>query len=165
MTGVQTCALPICNDSWARDHGPITVLHDGKPLLLNFTFNAWGNKFPAELDNQITAKLHAAGAFHTTPLKSIDMVFEGGSIESDGCGTLLTTSRCLLSATRNTQMSQSDIERRLCQLFGLSRVLWLDDGHLAGDDTDSHIDTLARFCNETTIAYVKIGRASCRERV
>ncbi len=141
------------NDSWVRDHGPITVLQNGKPLLLDFTFNAWGNKFPAELDNQITAKLHAAGAFHSTPLQTVKMVLEGGSIESDGAGTLLTTN-CLLTTTRNRKMSKSEIEQQLCQLFGLSRVLWLEDGHLAGDDTDSHIDTLARFCNEKTIAYV-----------
>ncbi len=142
------------NDSWVRDHGPITIIQDGKPLLLDFTFNAWGNKFSAELDNQITTKLHAAGAFHNTPLTPIEMVLEGGSIESDGCGTLLTTANCLLTTTRNRGVSRSSIERKLCQLFGLSRVLWLDDGYLAGDDTDSHIDTLARFCNEKTIAYV-----------
>ena len=82
------------------------------------------------------------------------MVLEGGSIESDGCGTLLTTANCLLTTTRNGEVNRSEVERRLCQLFGLSRVLWLDDGYLAGDDTDSHIDTLARFCNEKTIAYV-----------
>ncbi len=142
------------NDSWARDHGPITILQNRRPQLLDFTFNAWGNKFSAELDNQITRKLHAAGAFRDTPLTTVEMVLEGGSIESDGCGTLLTTTNCLLTTTRNSGMSRSDIEQRLCQLFGLSRVLWLDDGYLAGDDTDSHIDTLARFCNEKTIAYV-----------
>ncbi len=142
------------NDSWARDHGPITLLDAGKPILLDFTFNAWGDKFTADLDNQITTHLQTAGAFGNTPLKRIEMVLEGGAIESDGCGTLLTTSRCLLSATRNPEMSKARIEQQLCKTLGLSRVLWLDDGYLAGDDTDSHIDTLARFCDQRTIAYV-----------
>ncbi len=142
------------NDSWVRDHGPITILDAGKPTLLDFTFNAWGDKFTAELDNQITAHLHSVGAFGNTPLKQIDMVLEGGAIESDGGGTLLTTTRCLLSSTRNPKMSKAEIEQQLCQLFGLSRVLWLDDGYLAGDDTDSHIDTLARFCDDKTIIHL-----------
>ncbi len=142
------------NDSWARDHGPITLLEAGRPILLDFTFNAWGDKFTADLDNQITAHLHTAGAFGNTPLKRVEMVLEGGAIESDGCGTLLTTSRCLLSSTRNPEMSKARIEQQLCKILGLSRVLWLDDGYLAGDDTDSHIDTLARFCDEKTITYV-----------
>ncbi|MCF6218577.1 MAG: agmatine deiminase family protein [Gammaproteobacteria bacterium] len=149
-----TLYLVDSNDSWARDHGPITILDAGKPTLLDFTFNAWGGKFTAKLDNQITTHLHAAGAFGHTPLKRVEMVLEGGAIESDGCGTLLTSSHCLLSPTRNPNMDKASIEQQLCQLFGLSRVLWLDDGYLAGDDTDSHIDTLARFCDDKTIIHV-----------
>lgn len=142
------------DDSWVRDHGPITVLRNGKATLLDFTFNAWGDKFKANLDNQITRHLHAAGAFNHAAIETIDMVLEGGGIESDGKDTLLTTSTCLLSSTRNPLMDKMAIEQRLCKLFGLKRVLWLEHGHLAGDDTDSHIDTLARFSDVNSIIYV-----------
>ncbi len=142
------------NDTWARDHGPITVLTDGRPQLLDFTFNGWGGKFDAALDNQITRRLYSAGAFGTAPLRSIDLVLEGGSIESDGAGTLLTTAQCLLAPTRNPQYSRSDIEDCLRTVLGFEHFLWLDHGYLAGDDTDSHIDTLARLCPNDTIAYV-----------
>jgi len=141
------------NDSWARDHGPITILKDGKPQLLDFEFNGWGAKFEANLDNMISNTLHRLGAFGDTPIQSIDMILEGGSIDCDGHGTLLTTSHCLLSATRNTSLQREDIEAHLIDMFGLKRVLWLEHGHLAGDDTDSHIDTLARFCSPSVIAY------------
>lgn len=143
------------NDSWARDHGPVTVLADDAPRLLDFVFNGWGGKYEAGLDNQITPRLHAAGAFGATPLQPVDFVLEGGGIESDGQGTLLTTARCLLSASRNPGLTRSGIEARLARLFGLQRVLWLEHGYLEGDDTDSHIDTLARFCDPGTIAYVR----------
>lgn len=143
------------NDTWARDHGPITVLDDGKPRLLDFTFNGWGGKYPAELDNVLTRHLHAQGVFHNTPLETLDLVLEGGSIDSDGRGTLLTTTRCLLSPTRNPNLDRTAIETRLAEYLGTRRVLWLEHGYLAGDDTDSHIDTLARFCDEHTIAYVE----------
>lgn len=142
------------NDSWVRDHGPITILSDGKPSLLDFTFNAWGNKFQAQLDNQITRKLYDQGAFGNCKIESIDLILEGGAIESDGHGTLLTTSACLLSANRNPHLSKQQVEKKLCELFGLTRILWLDHGYLSGDDTDSHIDTLARFCSERCIIYV-----------
>lgn len=142
------------NDSWARDHGPITVLRNGAPVLLDFVFNGWGNKFAAELDNQITPQLHRAGAFGATPVEKIDLVLEGGSIESDGAGTLLTTTQCLLSKQRNPDLTRVQIEQELQRRFNLQRILWLEHGHLEGDDTDSHIDTLARFCDAHTIAYV-----------
>lgn len=142
------------NDTWTRDHGPITVLDNAAPRLLDFTFNGWGRKFDAELDNQLTGRLHAAGAFGKTPLQTIDVVLEGGSIEVDGAGTLLTTRRCLMSPMRNPHLTQPQIETLLGELFGVERFLWLDNGYLAGDDTDSHIDTLARLCNRHTIAYV-----------
>jgi agmatine deiminase len=142
------------NDTWARDHGPLTVLDGDAPLLLDFTFNGWGEKFAADLDNTLTRRLHERGAFGTTPLKRIDMVLEGGSLEVDGTGTLLTTARCLLSPQRNPQLNRAQIEHALCTLLGAERVLWLEHGHLEGDDTDAHIDTLARFCDPYTIAYV-----------
>lgn len=142
------------NDSWVRDHGPITVIEDGKATLLDFTFNGWGNKFDSRLDNEVTRRLHALGAFDGTPLQTIDLVLEGGSIEVDGLGTLLTTSRCLLSPERNPQLNRAQVEQKLNDYLGIERVLWLEHGYLAGDDTDSHIDTLARFCDANTITYV-----------
>jgi len=143
------------NDTWARDHGPITVLCQGEGTLLDFDFNGWGGKYPADLDNQITRRLHAAGAFGDTPIEHVGLILEGGSIEVDGQGTLLTTERCLLSDTRNPGLSKSQIEKQLAELLGLNRFLWLQNGYLAGDDTDSHIDTLARLCDTSTIAYVR----------
>jgi len=142
------------NDSWVRDHGPITILEDGRPRLLDFTFNGWGGKFDSALDDQVTCRLHAQGTFGKTPLETIDLVLEGGSIEVDGAGTLLTTTQCLLSPQRNPHLGRAQIESRLGDLLGIERVLWLEHGHLAGDDTDSHIDTLARFCSPHTITYV-----------
>ena len=141
------------NDTWARDHGAITVLQDADPLLLDFIFNGWGQKFEAQLDNQISIGLHNQGIFRDD-MQSISFVLEGGAIESDGRGTLLTTSECLLSPYRNPEMNRSQIESFLKEQFGFEQVLWLDHGYLAGDDTDSHIDTLARLCSEETIAYV-----------
>ncbi len=150
-----TVHLVASNDSWARDHGPITVLEQEQPRLLDFVFNGWGGKYAADLDDRITAALVQAGAFGATAHEHIDFVLEGGAIESDGAGTLLTTSACLLSPGRNPRYSRSDIEQRLGECFGLQRVLWLDHGALEGDDTDSHIDTLARFCDPSTIAHVR----------
>lgn len=140
------------NDVWARDHGPITVVRNGNAVHLDFVFNGWGNKFEAGLDNQITQALAAQGVWQA-PVKSLDFVLEGGGIESDGLGTLLTTERCLLAPTRNPQFSKAQIEEKLKTWFGVSRVLWLRHGDLIGDDTDGHIDTIARFCNPGTIAY------------
>jgi len=142
------------NDSWARDHGPLGVLVNNRPQLLNFIFNGWGEKYAADLDNRITPLLHTAGAFDDTPLQTIDFVLEGGSIETDGQGTLLTTTSCLLSPHRNGGLAQSAIEDRLRHYLGVQRILWLEHGHLQGDDTDGHIDTLARFADPETILYV-----------
>jgi agmatine/peptidylarginine deiminase len=140
------------NDVWARDHGPITVFRDGAPVHLDFIFNGWGNKFDARLDTQITGHLKANGVL-TAPVEALDFVLEGGGIESDGLGTLLTTERCLLAPTRNPQFSREQIEAKLKAWFGVTRVLWLRHGDLIGDDTDGHIDTVARFCDAETIAY------------
>nr|WP_321409655.1 agmatine deiminase family protein [uncultured Carboxylicivirga sp.] len=144
------------NDTWARDHGGISVFEDGKPVLLDFGFNAWGNKFEFNKDNDITQRKFKAGVFKAEVEYSdnLDFILEGGSVESDGKGTILTTSECLLSLERNPQLSKQDIENELKKRLGAKRVLWLDNGYLAGDDTDSHIDTLARLISEDTIAYV-----------
>lgn len=142
------------NDTWARDHGGITIEKNGKPVVMDFVFNGWGLKFAADKDNLITQNLKKAKFFKKTKIKSVSFALEGGSIETDGCGTLLTTTECLLSQNRNKGMSQSKIEKKLKKYFGFERILWLEHGYLAGDDTDSHIDTLARFCNEETICYV-----------
>lgn len=142
------------NDTWARDFGPISVLHDGAPVLYNFKFNAWGLKFPADLDNLINTNLSNSGAFKCKLENKLNFVLEGGSIESDGCGTLLTTTECLLSPNRNGEFSKQEIEEYLSLQFGLHKVIWLNHGFLEGDDTDSHIDTLARLCPNTTILYV-----------
>jgi agmatine deiminase len=142
------------NDTWARDHGPITVLCRNEPTLLDFGFNGWGGKFPHDLDNLITRRLHTQDAFGDAPLESVDLILEGGSIEVDGQGTLLTTERCLLAPTRNPRLTRAQIEKELAERLGITRFLWLKNGYLAGDDTDSHIDTLARLCDPGTIAYV-----------
>lgn len=143
------------NDTWARDFGPITLEEDGALRLLDFGFNGWGLKFASNHDNQITARLHQAGAFGATPRDIIGLILEGGAIESDGQGTLLTTAECLLNPNRNPHLGRADIEARLKQLFGLERILWLEHGYLAGDDTDSHVDTLARLCPDHSILYVR----------
>jgi len=150
---VQVGIAP-ADDTWARDHGPITVFRDGQPLLLDFVFNGWGGKFPADHDNLLTQHLAAQGCFGSVPVDSVDLVLEGGSIESDGIGTVLTTSHCLLTPTRNPGLSRTAIERHLHRHLGAQRVLWLEHGQLEGDDTDGHIDTLARFCDPLTIAHV-----------
>ena len=142
------------NDTWARDHAGITVIENNKAVIHDYIFNGWGNKFEAKLDNRITKTLFENGVFRQCEFKSFDFVLEGGSIESDGKGTILTTSECLLARTRNPDLSKQDIENVLKENFGADRFLWLNNGYLVGDDTDSHIDTLARFCNENTIAYV-----------
>jgi len=150
------------NDTWARDHGAITVVKDGKLTLYDFTFNGWGMKFAANFDNQITCSLFRNGNFRSEVQyeNKQHFVLEGGSLESDGKGTLLTTRDCLLSINRNQHLEESEIEKQLIDLFGLKQVLWLSSGYLAGDDTDSHIDTLARFCDPQTIAYVKCDDAN-----
>lgn len=143
------------DDTWARDHGPLAVSGNDGVTLLDFRFNAWGNKFPHQRDNALNAKLAKAGAFGDTPLLSVDFVLEGGSVESDGQGTLLTTSECLLTPERNPSFDRTSVEALLMEVLGADRVLWLNHGYLAGDDTDSHIDTLARFCAPDHIAYVE----------
>ncbi|MBR1698809.1 MAG: agmatine deiminase family protein [Bacteroidales bacterium] len=144
------------NDTWARDHGAISVFGDrGEKCIEDFVFNGWGLKFGADLDNQITRNIYRAGAF-AEDVRYLDMrpfVLEGGSIDTDGAGTLLATSECLCSLNRNEYLTREEIEERLKNAFGLERILWVEHGGISGDDTDSHIDILARFCSPDTIAY------------
>lgn len=145
------------NDTWARDHAFLTVMSNTGAELLDFRFNGWGGKFAAQLDNAINKSLVSG----TKPLLKgkyidfLDFELEGGSIEVDGQGTLLTTSECLLNPNRNPQLDKAHKEALLKERLGIDRVLWLDHGYLAGDDTDSHIDTLARLCPNNTIVYVR----------
>lgn len=147
------------NDTWARDHGFITLLGDTVPHYLDFCFNGWGRKFPAELDNAINSKLYDAGVVKGEYEDCLSLVLEGGSIESDGKGTLLTTSQCLLAPHRNQPLTKEQIEQRLKNMLHVKRVLWLDHGNLIGDDTDGHVDTIARFAPNDTIVYVQCNDA------
>jgi len=143
------------NDTWARDHSFITILSPEGPRLLDFRFNGWGMKFPAWLDNQICRNLMKQHVLRGEYEGHLDFVLEGGSIESDGEGTILTTQQCLLAPNRNEPLNRDEIEQRLKLYLHADRILWLHHGYLAGDDTDSHIDTLVRLCPNNTIAYVK----------
>ena len=144
------------NDTWARDHAFITAVSpNGIPQLMDFQFNGWGLKFPANKDNKINFYVHESGLLRGDYVDCRDFVLEGGSIESDGKGTILTTSSCLLSDNRNDTLSKDEIEERLMVYFGAKQVLWLEHSFLAGDDTDGHIDTVARLCPGDTILYTE----------
>lgn len=147
------------DDTWARDHGPITVLDGNTPLLLDFTFNGWGQKFDAHRDNALNATMTKAGVFQA-PIEPIDWVLEGGSIESDGQGSIMTTNACLLNPNRNGVQQANDVSTHLKSWLGAKQVLWLTDGELVGDDTDAHIDTLARFAPNNTLVYQKCDDAN-----
>lgn len=142
------------NDTWARDHGFITVEENGKKILLDFCFNGWGEKFPANLDNAINRHLYEQGLISGTYENHLDFVLEGGSIESDGKGTIFTTSCCLMAPHRNQPLTQLEIEKLLMQYLGAERVVWINHGSLIGDDTDGHIDTLVRICPNDTLLYI-----------
>lgn len=147
---------PPSNDTWARDHGFITLLSDElhSSLLLDFCFNGWGEKFPSDLDNALNRRIYDEGAVRGEYVSHLDFVLEGGSIESDGRGTIFTTSCCLLAPHRNQPLGRQQIEQRLKDYLCAERVLWIDHGHLKGDDTDGHIDTLVRVCPDDTLIYV-----------
>ena len=147
-------AIP-SNDTWARDHGFITLVDDqGHAQLLDFCFNGWGEKFAADLDNAINRRLYEEGKLQGEYIDCLDFVLEGGSIESDGKGTVFTTTGCLLAPHRNQPITQAQIEQRLKQELHAERILWIDHGNLTGDDTDGHIDTLVRICPNDTLLYV-----------
>ena len=145
------------DDTWARDHAFITTVDsDGRAELHDFRFNGWGAKFAAARDNAINGRLWRAGALDAAACADdTDTVLEGGSIESDGRGTILTTSCCLFAPHRNGFGTKAEAEEMLRTRLGAERVLWLDHGSLEGDDTDGHIDTLARLCPDDTIVYVR----------
>ena len=143
------------NDTWARDHGFITLVDDqGHARLLDFCFNGWGEKFPAELDNAINRRLYDEGKVKGEYVDCLDFVLEGGSIESDGKGTVFTTSCCLLAPHRNQPMTKEQIEEHLKQELHAERIVWINHGSLTGDDTDGHIDTLVRICPDDTLLYM-----------
>jgi len=139
------------NDTWARDCSAITVYENDKAKLLDFTFTAWGGKFESQLDNQLTQKI---SPIYDTPLQNIDFILEGGAIESNAKGTLLITDACVFNSNRNAHSKEESIDF-LKKTLGVRHILSLSHGYLRGDDTDSHIDTLARFINEDTIMYLK----------
>ena len=141
------------NDTWVRDYGPIALWHEGKMTLADFTFNAWGMKFAADCDNLVTSRLDERGVFNMPVLNYRDLVLEGGSIETDGNGTVMTTTCCLTAPNRNDAMSREQVEQVLLERLGCVKMLWLDHGALTGDDTDGHIDTLARFAPGGVILY------------
>jgi agmatine deiminase len=141
------------DDTWSRDFGGITINDNNSLVVLDFNFNAWGKKFPYKLDDQITKQLKFKGLLKNYKYRSISFVLEGGAIESNGKGIILTTKQCLMEKNRNPKLTQNTIENKLVEYLGAKKVLWLNSGYLEGDDTDSHIDTLARFANEDTIVY------------
>lgn len=149
------------NDTWARDHGPITLVSKSKqnnyivPIhILDFKFNGWGEKFDWQKDNAINLQLYYQGAFQAALENHTGFVLEGGSIESDGKGNIFTTSQCLLAPHRNQPFTKNDIEQHLKNLLHAKRIVWLDHGNLIGDDTDGHIDTIVRLAPHDTILYV-----------
>lgn len=137
--------------SWARDHGPIFVRDkNNKVVITNWKYNAWGEKWPFEVDDQIPS--HIAKILNLPEIK-IPMVLEGGSIDVNGDGVLLTTKSCLLNKNRNPDFSKQKIEDYLSKVLGVKKILWLGDG-IEGDDTDGHVDDLTRFVNKNTILTV-----------
>lgn len=165
LSRVRIVEMPT-DDTWARDHGAITLLpriedgeKTGKNILLDFCFNGWGKKFPADNDNRITQNLNSSGVFENyyeyVMRDYLDFVLEGGSIESDGKGTVFTTSQCLMAPNRNQPLTKKEIEEYLKKTLYAEQIVWLDYGNLIGDDTDGHIDTIARIAPNDTILYVK----------
>lgn len=141
------------DDIWARDTGPITVFDEGNRQFLDFRFNGWGGQFAASRDDALTANLYATGQLGAGTLERRELTLEGGSIEVNGAGALLTTERCLIQGRRNTDIDRERAAALLCETLGVETVHWLTRGALIGDDTDGHIDTLARFVAADTIAY------------
>lgn len=149
----------VVDDIWVRDTVFLTVEQHGDARLCNFRFNGWGGKYPHQNDNALNDRLKGVAPFRDLACSDIDFILEGGSVESDGAGTVMTTRQCLLNPNRNGGLTQTEIERALQQHLGATRILWIDQPNLAGDDTDAHIDTLARFCSADTLAYTACDNA------
>jgi agmatine deiminase len=152
MQNIRFHLLPT-NDAWCRDHGPAFLIRrdtENRKVIVNWKYNGWGNKYPAELDTTIPSRI---GALLDLPVFHPGIVMEGGSVDFNGKGTLLTTTSCLLHPNRNPDLNQQQIEQYLMDYYGVQQVLWLDNG-IEGDDTDGHIDDLARFVNEDTVVTV-----------
>lgn len=150
------------NDTWNRDHGGIVLTgnRDGGTQkascrFLDFKFNGWGEKFTAAHDNAINRQLYSTKWLAATYEDHNDFVLEGGSIESDGKGTVFTTSQCLLAPHRNQPLGREDIEQELKHRLHAQRIVWLDHGNLVGDDTDGHIDTIVRTAPDDTLIYIR----------
>ncbi len=147
------------NDTWARDTGPLTLASQDdktKLSLCDYQFNGWGKKFAAHLDTALNATLASQGVFAVPMLDHNDLVLEGGSIETDGNGTVFTTSCCLMAPNRNQPLSEEQIGQRLKNDLGMQRVVFLSYGELQGDDTDGHIDTIVRCAPCSTLLYIKV---------
>ena len=143
------------NDTWTRDYGPLCVKENKELKILDFGFNGWGLKFASDKDNLVNLYLKDRGFFQKEKyINQRDYILEGGSVETDGKGTILTTTRCLCSPNRNGGLSKEEVYRQLKERLGIKKVLFLDYGFLLGDDTDSHIDTLARIIPDNKILYV-----------
>ena len=155
LSKVTFCQCPT-NDTWARDHGALTLLgqEPEEKRLLNFRFNGWGRKFEAHLDNAINSHLAKTGILSGPMFSHDDFVLEGGAVESDGRGTVFTTSQCLLAPNRNQPLTRHGIEVQLLRRLHAKRIVWLDHGNLIGDDTDGHIDTIVRCAPDDTLLYV-----------
>lgn len=142
------------NDTWTRDYGPVTVRRHDRIRALDFGFNGWGLKFAADKDNLVNLRMKELGILPVGMYRNLrEFILEGGSIETDGRGTLLTTTRCLLSPNRNGGGTKAEIGEKLSHELGVDHILWLDYGALIGDDTDSHIDTLCRLAPGNTILF------------
>ena len=139
------------DDTWLRDSGPITLREGDRFRLLDFRFTGWGGKFDASQDDLLVERLHTAGTFRNSSRQGIDFALEGGAIDTDGAGTLLTTWQCLHE--RHPQASRAELTAKLAGWLAQDRVLWLDHGYLEGDDTDAHVDTLARFAAADAIVF------------
>jgi agmatine deiminase len=138
------------NDAWCRDHGPAFVLNTkskNPKAIISWKYNGWGGKYPAELDSLIPSRV---GSLLELPVYYPGIVMEGGSVDFNGKGTILTTTSCLLNPNRNPSLSRDQIEEYLLDYYGAKQVLWLGEG-IEGDDTDGHIDDLTRFINEDTV--------------
>jgi agmatine/peptidylarginine deiminase len=141
------------NDTWTRDYIGLSVKVDNNFKLMDFKFNGWGEKYKSEKDNSINVQLYEKDIISEIDFSYNNLILEGGSIDSNGRGTILTTSKCLLNKNRNSNLSKQEIESMLFNSLGIEKILWINHGEIPGDDTDSHIDNLARFCSENKIVY------------